>query len=87
MATGTRRLHSKGCHSRDGGRCNCGAGWEAWVFSKRENGKIRTTFAREAEAKSWRSDALAALSRGGLRAPKRTTVREAWQEWRARRRA
>ena len=31
--------------------------------------------------KSWRADALHALARGGLRAPKPTTVREAWEEW------
>jgi integrase len=38
-------------------------------------------FDREAEAKSWRTDALHAVSRGGLRAPTPTTVHEAWEEW------
>src|SRR5262245_9712575 len=81
MATGITKRHSRGCASRDGARCNCSAGWEASVFSKRESKKIRRTFARESEAKSWRADALHALARGGLRAPKPTTIRQAWEEW------
>lgn len=81
MATGIMKRHSKGCPGRAGGRCNCDAGWEASVFSKRDGKKIRRTFAREAEAKSWRADALHALARGGLRAPKPTTVLEAWEQW------
>ena len=79
MTTGIRKLHSKGCPGRDGGRCRCGAGYEASVFSKRDGKKIRKTFAREAEAKSWRADAVAALERGALRAPKPTTVEQAWR--------
>src|SRR5215207_5225653 len=66
MATGITKLHSKGCPARDGRRCNCGGGYEAGVFSKRDGKKIRKTFASEAEAKTWRADALSALSRGGL---------------------
>jgi integrase len=81
MATGIRKLHSKRCPGRGGGRCRCGGGWEASVFSKRDGKKIRKSFAREAEAKTWRADALAALSRGGLRAPKSTTVAQAWEQW------
>jgi hypothetical protein len=77
MATGIRKLHSKGCAGADGGRCRCGAGWEASVYSKRDRKKIRRTFARETEAKSWRADAVAALERGALRAPKPTTVEQA----------
>src|SRR5215211_2456905 len=81
MATGIRKLHSKGCAARDGGRCRCHAGHEASVFSKRDGKKIRKTFKREAEARSWRSDALSALDKGALRAPKRTTVQQAWDSW------
>ena len=80
MATGIIKRHSRTCRrTRDGGRCNCNAGWEASVFSKRDGKKIRKTFAREAEAKSWRADALAALDKGGLRAPKPTAVAETWE--------
>ena len=86
MATGITKRHSSGCRSREGGRCNCDAGWEASVFSKRDGKKIRKTFAREAEAKSWRADALAALARGGLRAPKPTTIRRPGRRGRGRRR-
>lgn len=81
MAEGVRKRHSKGCSAREGGRCNCKAGYEAWVFSKRDGKKIRRTFPREAEAKSWRVDALTPLARGGLRAPKPTTVEQAWEAW------
>jgi integrase len=81
MAEGIRKRHSKGCAAREGGRCNCNAGYEAWVFSKRDGKKIRKTFAREAEAKSWRTEALTALSRGGLRVAKPTTVAQAWRAW------
>jgi hypothetical protein len=42
---------------------------------------LRRTFRREAEAKTWRADAQRALDRGVLRAPKPTTVSEAWKAW------
>ena len=51
------------------------------VFSRRDGKKIRRTFAREAEAKAWRADALTALARGGLRAAKPITVEQAWEAW------
>jgi integrase len=81
VAEGIRKRHSRGCRSRQGGRCNCNAGYEAWVFSRKDGKKIRKTFAREAEAKSWRADARSALERGALRAPKPTTVQRAWEAW------
>ncbi len=81
MAEGITRRHSAGCPAKSGRRCRCSAGYEAWVFSKRDGKKIRKTFAREAEAKSWRADALATLSRGGLRVAKPITVQQAWDAW------
>jgi integrase len=81
MAAGIVKRHSKGCPARDDGPCRCNAGYEASVWSKRDGKKIRKVFAREAEARSWRADALAALDKGALRAPKPTTVREAWEAW------
>ena len=81
MATGIVKRHSRRCRSREGGRCSCEPSFEASVYSKRDGKKIRKSFAREAEAKTWRADALSALSRGGMRAPKPTTVREAWEAW------
>jgi integrase len=80
-ATGITKRHSRACRSRAGGRCSCSAGWEAWVFSKREGQKIRKTFAREAEAKTWRVDALAAANKGALRVSRPVTVRGAWLDW------
>lgn len=81
MAEGIRKRHSKGCASRSGRRCNCKAGYEAWVYSKRDGKKIRKTFSREAEAKTWRADALTAISRGALRAARPITLAEAWAAW------
>ena len=63
MTKEINRRHSRGCPSRDGGRCSCEAGYQAWVYLERERKKIYKTFARESEAKSWRSDALSAVSR------------------------
>ncbi|HYQ77696.1 MAG TPA: tyrosine-type recombinase/integrase [Solirubrobacterales bacterium] len=68
MAEGIRRRHSAGCLSRSGGRCNCNAGWEASVYVASEGKKIRRTFDREGEARSWRNDTRAGLAerrRGG----------------------
>jgi integrase len=77
MADGIRRRHSSGCRSRDGGRCTCRAGWEAFVFSARDGRKIRRTFPTLAAAKTWRADALSGVRRGTVRAPVLTTVRQA----------
>jgi integrase len=81
MATGITKRHSTGCPGREGERCNCNAGWEASVWSQRDGKKIRKTFPAASAAKSWRADAVTALERGGLRAPKPTTVQEARVEW------
>lgn len=81
MAEGIRKRHSTGCSVRKGGRCNCKAGWEASVYSRRDGKKIRKRFPREAEARSWRADAKRSLDQGTLRAPTKTTLREAAEEW------
>ncbi len=73
MATGIRKRHSQGCRSRDGGRCNCNAGWEASVYLAREGRKVRKTFKAEAEARSWRADAMTAANRGTLPSARRDT--------------
>jgi integrase len=66
MAEGIRKRHSKGCSARQGGRCNCKAGWEASVFIAREGRRVTKSFRREAEAKSWRADAKKAAENGGV---------------------
>lgn len=75
MPTGIVKRHSRSCRARQGGRCNCAPTYEAWV-SVRRNGKhakVRKTFRRESEARSWRADAIGAANRGGLRPIKRDT--------------
>jgi integrase len=81
MATGVRKRHSRRCRIKETGACTCRPTFQAEVYSRRDGRKIRKTFAREAEAKSWRADALTALSKGALRAPKPTTVRQPWETW------
>jgi hypothetical protein len=61
MAAGIRTRHGRSCRSRDGGRCNCSPSYEAWVYSKRDDKKIRKTFKSQAEAKAWRADAERAV--------------------------
>jgi len=67
MAEGIRKRHSKGCSAREGGRCNCKGGYEAWVYLSREGKKVRKTFRHKSEAKTWRADAVHAASRNELR--------------------
>jgi integrase len=71
MATGIVKRHSRRCRSRAGGGCNCKPSYEAWVSVRQK--KVRKTFRREAEAKTWRADALAAANKGSLRPARRDT--------------
>lgn len=83
MAEGIVKRHSKSCGSRGGRRCNCGGGYEAWVYVNRDGRKVRKTFKRESEAKSWRREALVAAQKGALRATatERRTLLEALEEF------
>jgi len=81
VAEGIRKRHSEGCSAREGGGCNCKAGWEASVYSRRDGKKIRKRFPREAEARSWRAEAKRALDHGTLRAPTKITLRQAAEVW------
>jgi integrase len=58
-----------------------GSSYEASVYLKREGRKLRRTFPTYGAAKSWRSEALVAADKGGLRGPNPTTIREAWESW------
>ena len=81
-STGIRRRHSGNCRAGDDeGRCNCKAGFEAWVYLAREGKKIRKTFALESEAKAWRAEATTAARAGKLRTASRLTVGEAAWLW------
>lgn len=81
MAEGIIRRHSEGCPARSGSRCRCRAGYEAFVYSPRDGKKVRKTFARLGEAKSWRAEAKRSVDHGTLRSPTRRTVAEAARIW------
>jgi integrase len=81
MATGIAKRHTRACPARGGGRCRCDGGYRAEVFSPRDGKKIRKTFARESEAKSWRAEAKRGLDHGALRAPSKRTLDEAAKAW------
>lgn len=57
MAEGIRKRHSRGCSTRQGGRCNCKAGYEASIYVASEDRRITKSFPRESEAKRWRAEA------------------------------
>jgi hypothetical protein len=76
-----RVRHRNGCADFDGGNCNCKPAFEAWVFDKRTERKIRKTFPTLAAAKSWRQDALPAMRKRTMAAPSRLTLREAAEQW------
>lgn len=67
MAEGIVKRHAPACPARDGKRCRCNSGWEAWVYLAREKRKVRKTFKTMGEAKSWRAEALTAAKKGALR--------------------
>jgi integrase len=81
MAEGIRKRHSKGCPAASGGRCRCSGGYRAEVYSPTDGKKIRKTFRRESEAKSWRAATKLALDHGTLRAQGRETLSEAAEAW------
>jgi integrase len=81
---GIRVRHSRTCASSTGGRCNCDAAYEAWVWDKRTRKKIRRRFSGPGAvtaAKQWRADAFGAVRRRTLRPPTQTTLREAAETW------
>ena len=77
MAEGIDVRHTRSCNSRSGGPCNCDPSYQAHVWSKRDNKRIRKTFPTLSAARTWRTDAKKALQDGKMRAPAPTTLREA----------
>src|SRR5262245_16036161 len=73
--------HQRRCRSFTGGKCNCRPSYRAWVYDRRSGTKIRTTHPTLAAARTWRTDALAAVRRGELAPPSRHTLCEAAEEW------
>jgi integrase len=80
--TGIRVRHARRCPAaHSDGRCKCSPSYEASVYSKRENRKLRKTFPTFSEAKAWRADATGAVRRGTMRARSTITLREAADAW------
>jgi integrase len=83
-STGIRERHARTCTAPNGGRCSCTPAVEAWVWSRRDERKIRKTFTGNgalAAAKGWRAAATVGLARGTMRAPSATTLRQAAVAW------
>jgi integrase len=82
--TGVEIRHSRTCPAQAGGTCKCSPTYRAEVYSRRDRGKIRRSFSGPGAltaAKAWRADASGAVRRGVMRAPKPTTLQEAWDAW------
>ena len=79
--TGIRARHGRSCRTTTGGNCNCELTYEAFVYSRRDGKKIRRSFPTLAAAKAWRADATVSLSKGTMRAPTATTIRQAADAW------
>ena len=73
--------HSRGCATRAGEACDCQPGYQAQVFSQRDQRTIRKTFGTLADARAWRAEAHSAFRLGVLRAPSRTTLVQAASDW------
>ncbi len=73
--------HALHCGAQEGGRCRCQPAYQGQVFSPRDRRTIRKSFKSLADARAWRADTKAALQKGTLRAPTRTTLAEAAEDW------
>ncbi|MGH2963955.1 MAG: tyrosine-type recombinase/integrase [Solirubrobacterales bacterium] len=73
--------HARTCASRQHSSCDCRPGYQAQVFSARDRKTIRKTFRTLTDARAWRAETHAALRTGTLRAPTRTTIEQAADEW------
>jgi integrase len=73
--------HARRCAAPAGSSCDCNPGYQAQVFSPRDQKTLRKTFKTVADARAWRAETQTALRRGVARAPSRTTLAEAADEW------
>lgn len=78
---GIRTRHSSWCRSEHGGACDCDPKWEASVWSKADQKKLRKTFPRQSEAVSWRCKRLGLADSGQLRSPIRATLADIGWSW------
>ena len=80
-AEGVTVRHTQDCRAPDPGPCRCQPAYQAQVFSPRDRRTIRKSFRSLSEARAWRTDTQTALRKGTMRAPTRTTLEEAAEEW------
>lgn len=80
-AEGILPRHSRACASKTGDPCDCRPSYQASVYSKADNRRIRSTFPTLAEAKRWRRKMETARDAGRLRAPARITLNAAAEQW------
>jgi integrase len=73
--------HARACVSRDGRRCNCTPTFEAWVWSAKDQRKLRRSFPTPAAARGWRRDALSSVANGKMRAPTAATIADEAETW------
>jgi integrase len=78
---GIETRHAPNCRTHQSGNCNCEPGYRASAWSARDGKRMRKTFPTLAAAKAWRQDAQVALREGRIRAPARTTLRQAAEGW------
>lgn len=78
---GIRVRHSRSCGHASGTDCTCTPRFEASIFAKRDEKKIRKSFASLTEAQRWRTSMQKLSHDGGLRAPTATTFSEAAECW------
>ena len=72
--------HRRACQSRSGGSCSCRPTYQAQAYSPRAKDRPKT-FPSLSEARAWRQETQVALRHRTLRAPTRTTLAEAAEEW------
>lgn len=81
MAGGIVKRHQSECRAQSGGACSCQPSYQAWVYSPKDERKLRRTFPTHAAARSWRADAKRQLDQGALRAPGKVTLSQAATAW------
>ena len=81
LARGHHAPNRSRCATPSGRPCDCRPRYQAQVYSPRDRKTLRKTFGSLTDARAWRSETHTAPSRGTLRAPSRTTLEEAAEEW------
>ena len=65
MARGIQERHSRGCRSRQGGRCNCDPTYRVRVWDPRQSKRYSRGFMSLDAAQDWQREAMTAIRYGG----------------------